>query len=103
MEKIGDDVMINSGLHQFQHGRIQAIETFTEIPFAHVLLRNKAGKLSKIGNGAYVPLKYCQAIDAETCAWAAAGRKEMMKKARRRRFEAEKAFEERMTNDSERA
>jgi len=44
MEGIGDDVIINSGMHQFQHGRIQAIETATEIPFAHVLLRTKGGR-----------------------------------------------------------
>jgi len=47
MEGIGDDVMINSGMHQFQHGRIQAIETATEIQFAHVLLRTKGAACRK--------------------------------------------------------
>lgn len=54
----------------------------TEIPFAHVLLRNKAGDLSGRGDGAYVPLKYCHEITKEEADICKAGRKEMMKRQR---------------------
>lgn len=59
------EVLIASGLHQFQHGRIRSIDTATEIPFAHVELRGCRGQLL-VTRGAYVPLKYCVELDGET-------------------------------------
>ena len=63
---LNSEVLIHSGMHQFQHGRIERIETSTEIPFAQVALRGTKGQLLQ-RSGAYVPLKYCVELDDETC------------------------------------
>jgi hypothetical protein len=75
------EVLIHSGLHQFQHGRIESIDTSTEIPFAHITLRGKAGQFL-VNSGAYVPLKYCVELDEETCKVLSERRKAAMKAAR---------------------
>jgi len=62
----------------------------------------RGGGLSKVGRGAYVPLKYCQAIDSETIAAIAAERKVVMKRKRERSRAAEEAFIKRM-QEQERA
>jgi hypothetical protein len=80
-EQVGDEIIVNSGAHQFDAGRITAITTWTEIPFAHVSLHNRDGSYS-ITRGIYVPLKYCQKIDAETCAEVARLSKEKRKALR---------------------
>ena len=94
--KEDDYVMINSGMHQFQHGKIQSIENGTQIPFAHVALRNRGGDLYAKGNGAYIPLKYCQVIDEETAKLFHNARKEMMKKQRARAKVVNAALAEKM-------
>lgn len=75
------DVMIASGMHQFQHGEIMKVDNATVIPFAHVRLRNKNGELSKV-RGAYVPLKYCVEIGRDCAASVSRARREA-RKARR--------------------
>jgi hypothetical protein len=75
-----NEIMISSGLHQFQHGQIIKVDAATEIPFAHVRLRNKNGELSKL-RGAYVPLKYCVEIGKE-CAAAVRALAKSARKAR---------------------
>ncbi len=76
-----NEVMISSGLHQFQHGQIIQVDKTTEIPFARIQLRNKDGELSTI-RGAYVPLKYCVAI-GQDCANAVRAAARSARKARR--------------------
>lgn len=83
------EVLICSGMHQFQHGRIESIDTHTEIPFAHITLRGKAGQFLQ-RSGAYVPLKYCIEIDEATCKAVNA----QMKAARKARRAAAKAAQE---------
>lgn len=81
------EVMIASGLHQFQHGRIASVDYSTTIPFAHVILRGRRGQFLSL-SGAYVPLKYCAVIDkgvADACHAAA-------KAARKVRRAASKAL-----------
>lgn len=78
---VGDDILIHSGMHQFQHGRIESIDMHTEIPFAHIILRGKGGQFLQ-KSGAYVPLKYCIELDEETCQAVAEQRKAKMKAAR---------------------
>lgn len=82
------EVLIASGLHQFQHGRIESIDTATEIPFAHVALRGSKGQLLQ-RSGAYVPLKYCIELDDETCKTLAAEYKAIRKARRLAAKEAE--------------
>jgi hypothetical protein len=84
------EILISSGLHQFQHGRIESIDTTTEIPFAHVALRGSKGQLLQ-RSGAYVPLKYCVELDDETCKQAAAQYKAVRKARRLAAKEAEAA------------
>lgn len=81
-----NEIMISSGMHQFQHGRITAIDTATVIPFAHVQLRNRNGELSTI-RGAYVPLKYCVEID-QGCTDAFRAAAKEARKARRAALKA---------------
>lgn len=81
MSKVNAEVLIHSGMHQFHHGRIESIDTSTEIPFAHVALRGSKGQILTT-RGAYVPLKYCAEIDKETCDAVAAARKAAMKARR---------------------
>lgn len=75
------EVLISSGLHQFQHGKIVDIDYSTTIPFAHVALRGSKGQLL-VRSGAYVPLKFCAEIDIETANACAASAK-AARKARR--------------------
>jgi hypothetical protein len=82
------EVLITSGLHQFQHGRIESIDTATEIPFAHIALRGSKGQILQ-RSGAYVPLKYCVELDEETCKKVAAEYKEVRKARRLALKEAE--------------
>ena len=53
---LNSEVLIHSGMHQWQHGVIERIETATEIPFAQVALRGSKGQVLQ-RSGAYVPLK----------------------------------------------
>lgn len=78
---VNNEIMIASGLHQFQHGLITAIDRSTTIPFAHVTLRAKSGEYLK-RSGAYVPLKYCVEI-GEECANAVRAAAKMARKMRR--------------------
>lgn len=83
---LNSEVLIHSGMHQWQHGVIEHIETATEIPFAQVALRGSKGQVLQ-RSGAYVPLKYCVELDKETCDAVAA----QYKAARKRLRAAEKA------------
>lgn len=82
MPKENSEVLIASGLHQFQHGRISKIDTSTSIPFAHIALRGARGQIL-VTRGAYVPLKYCVEMDAETLSTIEAEAK-ARRKARRK-------------------
>lgn len=84
------EVLITSGLHQFQHGRIESIDTATEIPFAHIALRGSKGQILQ-RSGAYVPLKYCVELDDETCRQVAAAAKARRKAHRLALKKAEEA------------
>lgn len=78
MANINSEVLICSGMHQWQHGRIEHIETATEIPFAQVSLRGTKGQILQ-RSGAYVPLKYCVELDDATCQAVAAQAKAVRK------------------------
>jgi hypothetical protein len=86
------EILIHSGLHQFQHGQITSIDTATEIPFAHVRLRGSKGQFLE-RSGAYVPLKYCIEIDDETAKAMRAAARAVRKQLRA----AEKAAHEAQT------
>lgn len=90
MPALNAEVLIASGMHQFQHGRIESIETATEIPFAHVALRGSKGQILQ-RSGAYVPLKYCVELDDETCKAVAAAAKAHRKQLRQAAKAAEKS------------
>ena len=89
MATINSEVLIHSGMHQWQHGVIERIETATEIPFAQVALRGSKGQVL-LRSGAYVPLKYCVELDKETCDAVAKQYKARRKQLRAAAKEAEK-------------
>lgn len=84
----GSEILIACGMHQFQHGRVDSIDTATEIPFAHIQLRGRSGDFLT-RSGAYVPLKYCVILEAEVAAELA----KIAKAARKVRRLADKAAE----------
>jgi hypothetical protein len=51
------EVMIHSGAHRFQHGRVISEDNSFSIPFSHVQLRGKGGRLMQ-SKFAFVPSKY---------------------------------------------
>ena len=75
---IGAEVLISSGLHQWQHGQIESIDTATQIPFAIVQLRGYGGALL-VTKQAYIPLKYCAIFDAEAMRAEAKSRRKAQK------------------------
>lgn len=58
------EVMIHSGAHRFQHGRVVAEDHSYSIPFTHVQLRGRGGQLMQ-SKFAFVPSKYICDFDVE--------------------------------------
>jgi hypothetical protein len=82
MIEITSEVLIHSGLHQWQHGRIVGIDYDTEIRFVHVRLRGKQGQFLE-RSAAYVPLKYCTELEPELCASLRQAAREATKRMRK--------------------
>jgi len=80
--EVNSEVIINSGMHQYQCGRVVDIDAATEIPFARIVLRGSKGQLLQ-RKAALVPLKYCDEFTKEAAKVARAA----MKAARRARHE----------------
>jgi hypothetical protein len=81
--EVNSEVIINSGMHQYQRGRIVDVDTATEIPFAHIALRGSKGQLLQ-RKAALVPVKYCDEFTKE----AAKAARVAMKAERKARHDA---------------